>query len=93
MNIAQMKSQTYQFRNWLGCTRTIYLTVVPSNDRPDIYDVKVHTANLDGTSNLDGTAVHTRLYSRLHPDEDTTLQQCWQNCLEDFDRYFGGKNA
>lgn len=77
--LIKYKSPTYQFHNWLGETRTIYLTV--EQGRID-FEVIVHTANLDGSH------VNKNIWSKLHPLDDTPLNECWENCLATFKEYY-----
>ncbi len=78
-------SPTYQFRNWLGKIRTIYLTVEQSRLEFE-YTVFAHTSNLD-----DGSKSHKRAYSILRPLNDTPLDECWDNCLARFQELFESK--
>lgn len=81
-DLSKYISPTYQFRNWLGDVRIIYLTVEKSRLESE-YTVFAHTSNLDG-----GSKSHKREYSILRPLDDTPLDECWERCLADFKEYY-----
>ena len=75
----KLVSPTYQFGNWFGETRKIYLSLEKVGNKFIVY------AN---TANLDGSKSHKNIWSELLPDWEIGLSECWEVCLETFNQNY-----